>query len=467
MQTTNKKVLSRRDFLKTAAVAGAATALTGTLPALAAPPAQDAVNIRAMIINPARVAAFENIVTPFKEQNPNINVEFVGVAAAEWDEFLSKVSVILASGQQLDNLEVSNEGFQLFVSNGLVRPLDELVQNDPDIADFLSDVNPAMIESHMYEGSLYNLAFLWAAAGINYNKKLFDQAGLEYPTNDWTVEDFQTAARAISELGDDIFGYGWPNRPWGGFTPWSYANDSTLVNAEQSEGGDWLWDTFYPDLTEEERARRGGGWKWTTSNANDPKNVEALQMLTDLAQVDNAAYMVGPGGMGELHTAFIAGKLGMMVSHRAWLATFKGGGLTPDDYDVVYHPMWKTRKPQFGASGLAVTTLSQHPDEAFLWLKHMTARETQAIFIAGGAHTASRRSVTNAPEQNEGIAPSNWQAYYGMLDDTEAMPVPAPSQNRDFTNALTKWFSLSGNGELTPQAALDGLHEELTTVLGG
>jgi ABC-type glycerol-3-phosphate transport system substrate-binding protein len=129
--------------------------------------------------------------------------------------------------------------------------------------------------------------------------------------------------------------------------------------------------------------------------------------------------------------------------------------------------MWKTRKPQFGASGLAVTTLSPHPDEAFQWLKHMTSRETQGAFIAGGTHTASRRSVTNAPEQNEGVAPSNWQAYYGMLDDNEAIPVPAPSQNRDFTNSLTKWFSLAGNGEATPQAALDGLHEELTAVLGG
>jgi multiple sugar transport system substrate-binding protein len=323
-----------------------------------------------------------------------------------------------------------------------------------------------MIESHMYQGSLYNLAFLWAAAGITYNKRLFDQAGLDHPTNDWTVEDFQAAARAISALGDDIYGYGWPNRAWGGFTPWSYSNDSTLVTAEQSEGGEWLWDTFYPDLTEEERARRGGGWFWSTSNANDPNNVEALQMLLDLNQVDDAAYLVGPGGMGDLHTAFVSDKLGMMVSHRAWIARFNQD-MTPDDYDVVFHPMWKSQKSQFGASGLAVTSLSQRPNEAFEWLKHMTSRETQGIFIANGAHTASRRSVTNAPEQNDGIAPAGWANYYAMLDDLEALPVPAPSQNRDFTNANVKWFSLAGSGELNAQEALDGLHEELVAILGG
>ena len=454
------RMLSRRDFLKMTAAVGA-LATSGTFVVRG----QDSVTIRSMVINPARVEAFEALIPKFQENNPNVDVELVGVAAAEWDEFLSKVSVILASGQQLDNLEVANEGFQLFVSNGIVRALDEIVQNDADIGDFFTDVSPAMIESHMYEGSLYNLAFLWAAAGINYNKKLFDQAGLDYPTNDWTVDDFHAAATAISALGDDIVGYAWPNRSWGGFTPWSYVNDSTLINPEQSEGGDWLWDTFYTDMSEEDRAKRGGGWKWTTSNANDPNNVEALQFLIDLAD-EGSSYMVGPGGFPDLWAAFTTDKLGMMVSHRAWISRFNGAGMTPDDYDVVFHPKWKSQKSQFGASGLAVTTLSQNPEAAFAWLKHMTSPETQGGFIAGGAHTASRRSVTNAPEQNEGIAPAGWENYYAMLDDLEALPVPAPAQNRDYVNARNKWFSLAGSGESTAQETLDGLHEELVQILG-
>src|SRR5690606_31379015 len=110
--------------------------------------------------------------------------------------------------------------------------------------------------------------------------------------------------------------------------------------------------------------------------------------------------------------------------------------------------------------------LSRNPNEAFALLKHLTSSETQSVFIAGGTHTASRRSVTNAPEQNEGITPSNWRAYYAMLDDLDSEPVTAPPQNRDFTNALVKWFSLAMSNEATAQEALDGLQEELTRVLG-
>jgi multiple sugar transport system substrate-binding protein len=468
MSEHKQSSLSRRDFLKRAAVTAgaAASGLTGTAISLARPTQQDTVHVRSMIINPARVDAFLNIMPNFYDANPNVEVEFVGIAAAEWDEFLSKVSVILASGQQLDSLEVGAEGFQLFTSNGIIRALDEYVVADPDMPNFFSDVSPSMIESQMYEGSLYNLPFLWAASGIHYNKRLFDQAGLDYPTNDWTLEDFLAAVRAISALGDDVYGYAWPNRQWGGFVVWSYANATNIVQTEKADGGDWLWDKFYPDLTEEQRAQRNGGWRYAATSANDANNVEALQMLQDLAFVEDASYMVGPGGLPDLFNAFTTDKLGMMVSHRAWNATYQGAGMTPDDYDVVFHPRWKAQKSAFGASGLAVTTLSRNPDEAFALLKHLTSPETQSVFIAGGTHTASRRSVTNAPDQNEGITPSNWRAYYAMLDELDSEPVTAPPQNRDYTNALVKWFSLAMSNEATAQEALDGLQEELTRVLG-
>ena len=39
-----------------------------------------------------------------------------------------------------------------------------------------------------------------------YNKDLFDQAGIDYPTKDWTWDDAMTAAKAIRALGEDTWG---------------------------------------------------------------------------------------------------------------------------------------------------------------------------------------------------------------------------------------------------------------------
>ena len=39
-----------------------------------------------------------------------------------------------------------------------------------------------------------------------YNQDLFDQAGVAYPTADWTWDDAMTAAKAIRALGSDTWG---------------------------------------------------------------------------------------------------------------------------------------------------------------------------------------------------------------------------------------------------------------------
>ncbi len=245
--------------------------------------------------------------------------------------------------------------------------------------------------------------------------------------------------------------------------PWSFANDANILVQEQFEGGDWLWDTFYSDLSAEERAKRGGGFFWPESMANHPNNVEALQMLQDLAFVDNASYM---SDFGDILDAFESGRIGMIPAHRAWVSRFNAAGLGPDDFDVVFMPRWKTQKHQYGASALAITTLSQHPEEAWELLKYMTSHDVQYAYVAGGVHGATRRSVMDDPAQHEGIGPNNWQAWYDMLDETDAAPIPAPAQNKDFTIALTSWIGLAMANELSAQEALDGMHNDLNMILG-
>jgi multiple sugar transport system substrate-binding protein len=468
MSSQNKTGFSRREFLKQVAVtasAAAASTLPGATVILARPQGQEMITLRAMTIGgPERAATFEAVLGEFREAHPNVDLQLVPVAATEWDTYLARVATVLASGQQLDNIEVGTEGFLLFASSGIIRPLDEFVTASGDeMQEFFSDVSPKLIEAVMYNGSLYNLPSLWAAAGIYYHKGLFDQAGLEYPTNDWTVEQFSEAAKAIRALGSDIYGYGMPNRHWGGFVKWSYIRESNILVMEQSEGGDWIWDTYYPDMSEEERAERGGGYTYTASMANDPKNVEALEYLQSLAWDDDAMYVAN---LPDLQVAFSQGKLGMMTSHRAFISVFRNNGLNPEDYDVVYMPQWDSQKSQFGGSGLAISTLSQHPEEGWALLHYMTSAPVQSAYVQGGVHTASRRSVTNDPAQNEGIAPSNWQVYYNQLDELPAYPIPAPPQNRDFTTIFTSNIGLAMANEMSAQEALDKMHTELNAMLG-
>ena len=55
-------------------------------------------------------------------------------------------------------------------------------------------------------GKQYGLPESFSNVVLIYNKDLFDQAGVSYPTDDWTQDDVQNAAEKIRALGDDIFG---------------------------------------------------------------------------------------------------------------------------------------------------------------------------------------------------------------------------------------------------------------------
>ena len=45
---------------------------------------------------------------------------------------------------------------------------------------------------------------------VVYNKKIFDDAGVDYPTDDWTWDDFLKTAAELNDPDAGIAGFGWP-----------------------------------------------------------------------------------------------------------------------------------------------------------------------------------------------------------------------------------------------------------------
>jgi multiple sugar transport system substrate-binding protein len=123
--------LSRRNFLKLTTMGAAGATLLGPRAVRAAPRRQATQTLRVVMFGaPDRAKTFDYLGTTFSAANPDVKVEFLGVPGAEWDEFFSKVSTMLASGQNIDLIEVGTEGLQLFASKKFIQPLDDRVQAD-------------------------------------------------------------------------------------------------------------------------------------------------------------------------------------------------------------------------------------------------------------------------------------------------------------------------------------------------
>ncbi|WP_028281522.1 sugar ABC transporter substrate-binding protein [Arthrobacter sp. H5] len=194
----------------------------------------------------AQAPVVEELVADFTAENPGITVN---VEVTPYNQYFTKLQTQASSGTAPDIFWMNGPNFQLYASNGQLTPLDEL----PNAADIDPANYPqALNDLYTFEGSRYGVPKDFDTVGFWYNKAIFDQAGMDYPTEDWTGEEFTTTAKAISDtLGDEgIFG-----------TAWDTDGQASWYNTVPQAGG-WV-------ISEDS----------TTSGYDDPKTIEGLDFI--------------------------------------------------------------------------------------------------------------------------------------------------------------------------------------------
>ncbi len=457
--------LSRRDMLKLAAASAAAvsTGLAHSVKIFASPAGQDTVTLRLQ----ENEEQYARVVEAFREAFPNVNIEFVNVTGVDHAEIASKILAQLAAGEPVNIGYAATEATQLYAGEGLALPLTQRVMDSQaELAEYFSDVSPVLTETDMYEGDLYQLPRDFNAANMYFNTALLEEAGLDVPDADWTRDDFLEYARAMTGIGEggSSFGYGWTNRLWGSWTPWFFVNATNLLTEERAPGGEWLWDTFYADDPNAEG--RGGGWRWPAPQANNPAMVEALEFVVSLTQ-EGLTPAVEIGGGGTLQGFFTSGQLGMTPAGGFWSGGLINAGMEKGGFDVQFWPAWASQRHQLGVGAAWILNGAEHEDEAWEFVKFTTRREVMEMIGFFGELTGTtpvRRSMNNE-ERYSASGPANWHVFYDTLDQRpDTGPIPAPVFSIEMTNIYTRFTSLATNGEMTPQAALDGMQAELEAL---
>lgn len=405
-------------------------------------------------------------VKAFSDKNPGVTVEWSPIQAPDHDVFYVKLLTEIASGKQHDLVDIATEGVQLFADK-LGLKLDDFLKSDKGaVQEYFSEVAPSLIEASMYEGSVYELPAGFNAAMVYLNVDALDKASIKPPADDWTVQEFREIARKLSAKKDasgqpEMFGYAWANRHWGGYVPWVFVNDSNLLTEERAPGGEWMWSTFYAGNAAAKGL--GGGWRWNASKANDPKNIEALQVLVDMTKEKSA--LDPTSGVGQTATTanFVSGKIGMTVGGAGSVGAFKNGGMKEGSFDVRRFPKWKTQRHQFGARGLMGLKVSTAHDELYSFMKFWTSKDVIAL-VAGNPVTTTppRRSMLTA---NVMFGMKNWRVFYETLDTLpDTAPIPAPPESNQLATVLVKAVDLAITGEQSPKQALDDMHRDLTKL---
>ncbi|MDF2613204.1 MAG: extracellular solute-binding protein family 1 [Clostridia bacterium] len=148
--------------------------------------------------------AVKKVVEGFEAANPNIKIDLSGYPDKEYETALA---VQLAGGSDIDVFATKNNAqYSDLASKGQTLPLDELItKNKFDTSGYGS-----LYEGLKVNGKISALPFYKTTWVMYYNKDVFDAAGIPYPTDDMTWDEFRETAKKLTKGSGE-------NKTWGAF----------------------------------------------------------------------------------------------------------------------------------------------------------------------------------------------------------------------------------------------------------
>jgi multiple sugar transport system substrate-binding protein len=214
---TTPQGYSRRTFLKFVGTGAAAAALAacavpgapaGTAPAAggaAAEPAAEAVRLSVMAFGQADQPAYQALADAYMAANPGSTIEAIFLPNDE--NYYAALQTQYAGGSNPDLASMQGWGFQIFADNGVLHGLNDVRERDS--FDYAWDPSQVITDYTTRGGDTYLVPMQLATMVMFYGKKMFDEAGIAYPTDDWTFEQFLETAQALTDVSGDAKKWGY------------------------------------------------------------------------------------------------------------------------------------------------------------------------------------------------------------------------------------------------------------------
>lgn len=132
-------------------------------------------------------------------------------------DYDTQVKTQLAGNTGADLYWINQDNMAL-KSEGVFMDLTDCLANaEPGTAGDVNDYYPGILAVNEYEGGIYGLPWIAQPVVTFYNRALFEAAGVEEPTPDWTWDDFMEKAQALTLDTDgdgNIDQWGFTNNSW-------------------------------------------------------------------------------------------------------------------------------------------------------------------------------------------------------------------------------------------------------------
>ena len=361
----------------------------------------------------------------FEAAHPGVTIEYVDVASQDYGV---KTTTMLEGGDKSDVYMIKEiDNLINWQAQGFAAPLDTA---DYDMSGFRgTEVNYAV------DGVQYAIPFRSDFWVLFYNKDLFDAAGVEYPTNDMTWDQYAELAKKMTDADKGIYGTH--------YHTWL----SAVANWAVCDGVNTLADGQYDDL------------------------LYFYKLYQDLE--DNGACMsyadLKAAGL-HYSAAFANGNIAMLPMGYWYVSTLIGynkDGTCSFNWGItaVPHLEGVPAGSSFGnLTGAMINAKSENKDLAWEYVSWLGGPEGAKATASVGARPAwISEEVAGAMSSVEGF-PADETSKGALLPSGVAMEWPVAEKVADIKTIVNEEHSMIMAREITPEEGIEEMNERVAEL---
>lgn len=381
----------------------------------------------------SEIDRLDQLLEIWKADHPNVTLDYTYCSGPDYP---TKLQVWFSSGKAPDVIRMSRDIFSPFASEDLFADLTPYLEASGSAGCW----DESLLDIFDFDGELLSLPYMYSNYVIAYNKDIFDEANLEYPTADWTETEFVELAK-------------------------------TLTSGEGPEKTYGMW--FGGWVCELVRALYGEPKMYDTENmvmqaTNNEKFKAAFQLLGDLHK---DGYCSNEVTKTTTTGGFVTGKYAMAIAMTGDIASYQKQIGDNFKWDIVELPISETYDTRWNTNmrlqGFGMSKTTEHPELAYDLIEYMTTNyEVQKAVDEEGVGIPALTEYLESEEFKTnygGGAAYNKEAFVNMAKVGTAWEFAGIWA--DINDTLTSEFNAYITGATDIDTALDNLQKKGEAVI--
>ena len=375
---------------------------------------------------------YKTIFDAFHEKYPNISIEVVEFSADEYD---TVITTQLGGHQDFDVVFTKGTpSLAALINQGHVYALDDLLAGD---TDFDASSYAGLVDALSLEGHTYALPFRYDNNLLFYNKNLFDAAGMAYPEDGMSMEEYHALAEKMTSGEGNEKVYGALVAQWMG---------NIYMYAARTE--DFIFDD--PD----------------TYDALIPYYKEFLAM-----QDEGVIYDYGTLTSSNLHyTGIFYNQQVAMLQMGTWFVNGLFENAKDFEWGVCSMPNndgMGNENCIGGVTPVSIGAYAKHPAEAWQFIKYVCGEEGAKILASCGIIPAysigAVEEVFDAAPENYPGAPDNLSKYISC--EKKVIEQPINAKGGEIYTIMEEENSAIMTKSITPEEGVQSMIDRVKAVL--